>query len=646
MWDELSRRFEAALRIAALQAQEAGDLPSGDIGSVPFAVEEPRERTHGDLASNLALVLARPLRHPPRAIAEAVRRHFDGREAHIARLEVAGAGFLNGFLDDLWPIETLRSILSAPDTYGNRAVSGDRPSALVEFVSANPVGPLNVVSGRAAVLGDVLCNVLEATGYRTTREYYVNDSGGQALLFGESLLVRARQVARARGMDVEPGSLPAQGYQSEDLVPIATALLEAMPEVAEIPEDRDGEVTLARRTARFGMDFILDEVRKTLLRYGVRFDRFISEQKDIRDNGRLKAMLEHLGTVSIPTEDGGKEPCLYEASAPQAGERAPDDLEDEDEDKDEEGGDAGTGAGSGGLGSALTGTALFLRTTRFGDDKDRVLVKSNGQMSYFAADIAYHVFKFERGFDLLLDLIGPDHHGYIPRMQAAMQILGYAPTRLEMRVVQLVRLMRGGEPVRMSKRRGEYVTLDELMEEVGTDAARFFLLARHMNSPLDFDLDLARAEIDENPVFYVQYAHARIRSILRRAALGDVATGSEVAYAQADLARLDTAEERNLIRLLAQFPMEVRLAAELREPHRLPRYALDLASRFHTFYNRCRVLGVEPALSEARLALVEAVAVGLKRTLTLMGVSAPERMERPDQETEETGTALDAGEGA
>lgn len=634
MWDELSARFEAALRAAARRAQAAGDLPPGDVASVPFVVEEPRERAHGDLAANLALVLARPLKRSPRAIAEAVARHFEGEDAYVARLEVAGAGFLNAYLDDRWPVETVRRILNDPETYGTVPVREDLPSVLVEFVSANPVGPLNVVSGRAAVLGDVLANVLAARGHRTSREYYVNDSGGQALLFGHTLLFRAREMAHAHGSAVDPGAFPPQGYQSLDLIPLAASLLESLPACGERPADPAEEEALARKAARFGMDFILNGVEQSLLRYGVRFDRFVSEQHDIRDSGRLEAMLEHLRTLApIPGADGQPEAVLFEASGQDRDPGDPGDPDDPDEEPEEreERTATATGLGPSPSGAASgPGTALFLRTTRFGDDKDRVLVKSNGQMSYFAADIAYHAFKYERGFGLLLDLIGPDHHGYLARMQAAMQILGHAPESLEMRVVQLVRLIRGGEPVRMSKRRGEYVTLDELLDEVGPDAARFFLLARHMNSPLDFDLDLARSEIDENPVFYVQYAHARIRSILRRAALEGLVT--DPGHVRADLSLLTALEERNLVRLLAQFPMEVRLAADLREPHRLTRYALDLASRFHTFYNRCRVLGVEPSLSEARLALVEAVAIGLRRTLGLMGVSAPERM---DRETEE-----------
>lgn len=634
MWDEVSARFEGALRDAARRAQEAGDLPAGEIAEAVFTVEEPRERTHGDLAANLALVLARPLRQNPRAIAAAIARHFHGEDAFVSRLEVAGAGFLNAFLDDRWPVEALRRILAAPDRYGLEPVRSDRPGVLVEFVSANPVGPLNVVSGRAAVLGDVLANLFEARGHRTSREYYVNDSGGQAVLFGQSLLVRAREIARDRGADVEPGDLPKQGYRSEDLIPVAGALLEAIPEAGLPPGDPQAEAALATKAARFGMDRILDGVRESLLRYGVRFDGFVSEQKDIRDAGRLEAMLRHLRTVTVPGEDGTLVPCLFEVSREPGLDGGPAGTWEEDD----EGGDAEAGAPI----ADTDGTATLLRTQFYGDDKPRVLVKSNGQMSYFAADIAYHAYKYERGFDLLVDLIGPDHHGYLPRMMAAMQILGHRPESLEMRVVQLVRLLRGGEPVRMSKRRGDYVTLDELLDEVGADATRFFLLSRHMNSPLDFDLDLARSQIDENPVFYVQYAHARIRSILRRAAEAGQGPRDQ-GYAGADLSLLASPEERNLIRLLAQFPMEVRLAAELREPHRLTRYALELASRFHTFYNRHRVLGVEAPLSEARMALVECVAIGLRRTLGLMGVSAPDRM---DREREETGTGAADPDGA
>jgi arginyl-tRNA synthetase len=573
MWDELMEGYRELLQEAVRRAQEAGDLPSLPPGdSLPsFVVEEPREKSHGDLAANVAMALAKRLRRAPQEIARALLPHVPTGKAHVARVEAKG-GFLNAWLDDAWPAQALARVLQEGEAYG-RWPRKDGPPILLEFVSANPTGPLNVVSARAAAVGDTLANLLDAAGYPVEREYYVNDAGEQARKLGLSLLVYVRQVARQHGAQVEVGAVPEGGYHGEYLVPLAQAFWKAYPEAAVPPAD-PREEEWARIAARFAMDRILKDVEASLRRFGVRFDRFVSEERDVRQPGRIGQVLRKLEERGRTFEQDG---------------------------------------------------ALWLRTQDLGDDKDRVLRKSEGgpeAYSYFAADIAYHAYKYERGYGLLLDLIGPDHHGYIPRMLAAVEALGYPRESLEMRVVQLVRLVRDGQPVRMSKRRGEFVTLDELLDEVGKDAARFFLLQRSMDSPLDFDLTLAREERDENPVFYVQYAHARIRSILRRAS-GETEG--------ADLFLLRAPEEIALIRRLAQLPREIRLGAELREPHRLPRYALQLASEFHSFYNHCRVLGVDPDLSRARLALVQAVGIGLRAALGLMGVEAPERMEKLEQ---------------
>lgn len=571
MWDEMKTEFAAGLREAAAKAAARGELPGLPAELPAFAVERPRDDGHGDLAANLAMLLARPLRLAPRAIGEAIARHYPFPRGHVARLEVAGAGFLNARLDDRWPAEALGRALTAGEAYGTTPPSPELGSVLLEFVSANPSGPLNLVSARAAAVGDALANVLQAAGHRVQREFYVNDAGGQARLFGQTIMARAQEIATGT-----PKPLPEGGYQGLYVLDLARAFLAAAPEAASAPEAGPEADALADRAGEFGMARILEGIRATLDRYGVHFDAFVSERELRRGDAieRTLAALERRG-------------YLYEHEG-----------------------------------------ALWFRSTAADlgglDDKDRVIRKSDGGYSYFAVDIAYHESKYERGHDTLVDLIGPDHHGYLGRMRAAMRALGHPPDSLEMRVVQLVRLVQGGEVVRMSKRRGDFVAMDDLLDEVGTSAARFFLVNRHLDSPFDFDLDLARVQGDENPVFYVQYAHARISSILRR----PEAQAALSAVPAPDLSLLAEPEEIALIRWLAEFPGEVRLAADLREPHRIPRYAMELAGRFHSFYNRHRVLGVEPALSAARLRLIEAVATSVRNALGLIGVEAPERMER------------------
>lgn len=570
MWDELKAAYAQGLEEAVRRAVEAGELAPPPDPLPAFAVERPREAAHGDLASNLALVLARSVRMPPRAVAEAIARRYPFPAGHVAALDVAGPGFLNARLDSLWHAEALARVLEAGEAYGRTPPDPARGPVLVEFVSANPVGPLNVVSARAAAVGDALARILEAAGHRVHREYYVNDAGGQARLFGQSIMARVRELLG------NALSLPEGGYQGEYLVDVARAFLAEVPEAAHAPAEGPQADAMADRAAAFGMARMLDGIRASLERYGVRFDAYVSE-RELRRAGEVEravAELERRGYV-----DRREGAVWFRSTAPDLG----------------------------GL-----------------DDKDRVLRKSDGEYSYFAVDVAYHEGKYARGFATLIDLIGPDHHGYLGRMRAAMRALGHPPDSLEMRVVQLVRLVRGGEVVRMSKRRGEFVALDDLLDEVGADAARFFLVQRHVDSPLDFDLDLAVAQSDENPVFYVQYAHARIASILRRPEAQELLARA----GETDLSLLREPEEVALIQWLAELPGEVRLAADLREPHRLPRYALELAGRFHSFYNRHRVLGVEPQLSLARLRLIEGVAVGVRCALALIGVSAPERMER------------------
>ncbi|MBX6378456.1 MAG: arginine--tRNA ligase, partial [Clostridia bacterium] len=432
---------------------------------------------------------------------------------------------------------------------------------LVEFVSANPTGPLNVVNARAAAFGDALVRVLNAAGYRAEREYYVNDAGRQFANLALAMEVRLRQLL---GEDI---GLPEGAYPGAYVIDLARAFLaEHGADVLNLPAAERRE-----RLGRFAVDRIVAGQRATLEAYGVHFDRWVRESA-VRAAGepeRVLALLREAGHV-------------YERDG-----------------------------------------AVWFRATAFGDDQDRVLVRQNGEATYFLPDVAYHLDKFRRDYDLCIDIWGQDHHGYVARMKAALSALGIDPARLEVLLTQIVRLLRGGQVVKMSKRGGEFVTMDELLEDVGRDAARFFFLMRTLDSHLDFDLDLAVRQSEDNPVYYVQYAHARICSILRQGAERGVAPPPP---GTADLTLLADPSEEAVVRLVARFPAEVAEAAEGRAPHRLTAYCRELATAFHAFYARCRVLGEDPDLTTARLALVDAVRQVLANALELLGVSAPERM--------------------
>ena len=546
--ETLRERLVAALGAAVA----AGELPS--VAGPEPVVEMPRESGHGELASPYAMQLARALRVPPRAVAERLAAHLGGLPPGV-RVEVANPGFLNFHLDDAWLAQALAEVLERGSAYGDSDVGGGR-RVLIEFVSANPTGPLNVVNARAAAVGDSLARLLAAVGYRVEREFYVNDAGGQVGNLARSLEVRLRQ---RRGEQIQ---LPPDGYPGHYLVEMAEEYERLHGDaVLELPEEE--RLALLRD---FAVERIRAQQEASCERFGVHFDRFFSERR-LHETGAVDKVVKLLG------ERGH----TYQ--------------------KDD---------------------ATWLAAREFGDDKDRVLVKSDGTYTYVVPDIAYHLDKLGRGHDLLIDLLGPDHHGYVARMRAALEALGYPPEVLEVHLIQQVRLLRAGRAVSMSKRAGEFVTMDQLVAEVGCDAARFFFLQRSPESPLDFDLDLAKLETSENPVFYVQYAHARIRSLFRQA--------GESWPEGADLTLLNQPEERELMRQLSRFPEEVLAAARERAPHRVARYCLELAGLFHSFYNRHRVLGSAPPTAAARLSLARAVGAVLARGLDLLGVTAPERM--------------------
>jgi arginyl-tRNA synthetase len=554
--EQLARTISAALR----EAKEAGDLPLAEVPDV--ALEIPPDAQFGDYSSNVAMVLAREVRKAPREVADEIVRHLDTEAGLIERVEVAGAGFLNFFLRPQWLHDVLRRIHAEGEHYGRSDIGGGR-SLQVEFVSANPTGPLSVPHGRAAALGDVLASLMEWIGYRVSREFYINDAGGQVQRFGQSVEARYLQLL---GQDV---AVPDDGYQGDYVSDLARRIRE---------RDGDGYASLpeAERLATFtrlGREEMLREQQETLRNFGVRFDVWYSEAT-LHASGAVGEVIDLLRERGHVDEQDG---------------------------------------------------AVWLRSTAFGDDKDRPLVRSNGVPTYIAADLAYHRDKFLRGFDKVIDIWGPDHHGYVARTKAGIQALGFRADQLDILIHQFVRLYVGGELRVGSKRAGDIIPLDEVIAEVGKDSARYFFLMRTANSPLDFDLDLAKKQADDNPVFYVQYAHARICSILREAKERDVALPRAE---QTDLAILRSEPELALMRKLADFPVEVRSAALAYEPYRMTRFAQETAATFHAFYRDCWVLGQDAAVTAARLVLVDCSRIVLRNVLTLLGVSAPERLDR------------------
>jgi arginyl-tRNA synthetase len=536
---------------AAVEAAIA-EVGGAEVGGRP-ALERPPKADLGDYSTNAAMLLAPILGQPPRDVAGLLRDALSERIEGADRIEVAGPGFLNLFLSDGWHRQAVASLLAG----GEDAIvpaSDAGKTVLVEFVSANPTGPLHVGHGRQAAFGDSLARLLEATGAEVQREYYLNDAGGQIERFAASI------AARMRGE--EP---PEDGYAGDYVIDLAR-------ELAEAGASADDSAALGR----MGTDAMQKRIAATLERFGVRFDVWSSE-REIRDSGKLDATLAKL-------RESGR---VFEREG-----------------------------------------AVWLRTSDLGDEKDRVLVRSDGEATYVLPDIAYHSDKLERGAEHLIDVLGADHHGYVPRMRAALEALGLDPNSLEATLIQFVHLLEGSGRAQMSKRSGEFVSLDELVDDIGVDAARFLMLQRSHDSTIDLDLDLARKRSQDNPVYYVQYAHARIAGILRKAAEEGRGDESSIAQAAAGTGAETAAEpsERALVRRLLEAPGEVSVAAERRAPHRMTAYAIAVAADFHAFYRDCRVVGAEPETEAARLALCLATRRSIGRALNLLGVSAPERM--------------------
>ena len=552
---ELAELVRTAVREAAAALGYQGELPEVEI-------EVPRQREHGDFATNVALALAPRVGRPPREVARAVVERLP-RAPFVVAAEPAGPGFINFRVSNAWLHDALRRIAAEGEGYVRAAPHGRRVQ--VEFVSANPTGPLHVGHARQTVLGDALCRLLEADGWEVSREYYFNDAGRQMELFAASVEARYLQLLGREA------AVPEEGYHGAYLLDIARDILaEHGPSLADLPPGERRERLLAEGTRR-----VLENIKGTLARFGVRFDTFFSE-RSLHASGAIRRTVERLRELGYAYEHEG---------------------------------------------------AVFFRATEFGDEKDRVLVRSNGEPTYFAADCAYLVDKFERGFDHLIYVWGADHHGTVKRLKGAAQALGYDPDRVEVVLHQLVAMYRGGELLRMSKRAGTIITLDELLDEVGADAVRFTLLSQSNDTVINFDIEAAKRRSLENPVYYVQYGHARIASILRKAEEAGVELRP---IEEVDLSPLEQEAELEVLRAIAALPEEVRRAAALRAPSRLTHFVHDLAGRFHRFYTEHRVLGEAPELTQARLWLCVGTKRAIATVLGLLGVSAPERMERED----------------
>jgi arginyl-tRNA synthetase len=555
----IREKLVQSVKEALVKACGSGEL---EIREMPeITLEQPKNPAFGDFTTNIAMVLAKQANMQPRTVAEKIigRMEADGI---MERAEVAGAGFINFYLKPNWLYDIVKSIRTSGENYGRNEV-GKGIKVQVEFVSANPNGPIHVAHGRGGATGDVIAGMLESQGYEVTRESYINDAPNSTQMqnFGKSVHARYMQ---ALGYDFP---MPEDGYQGEYIGDIAREIVaEHGDSFLSMPEDER-----IRTFTRMGEDMMLELQKEDLAKFGVKFDIWYSE-RSLHESGKVDAAIASLKERGYAYSKAG---------------------------------------------------AMWLKSTEFGDDKDRTLVRSNGQPTYIAADAAYHKDKFERGFDKVVDVWGPDHHGYIARTKAAVAALGCDPNKLDIIIYQAVRLFSDGELVMMSKRAGDVILLSELIDEVGKDAARFFFLMRSSDSTLDFDLELAKSQSNDNPVYYVQYAHARIFSILRKAQ----ESGYELPDAgDIDLTPLTHESEAELIKKLSEYPDVLASAAESYEPHRITRYVQDLASVFHGFYADCRVVSDEQELSLARLSLVDATRIVLANGLGILGVSAPEKM--------------------
>ncbi len=554
------QQLKDAVRKAALEAMAAGELPEAELP--PVEVEIPGDRAHGDLASNIAMLSARAFHKAPRQIADILLSHLSLDGTYLERAETAGPGFLNFFLSPAFYAAAVAEILKQKDQYG-RSDYGAGKKVMVEFVSANPTGPMHMGNARGGALGDCLASVLDAAGYDVWREFYINDAGNQIEKFGLSLEVRYLQLFLG---DQAP-EMPEDAYHGDDIREHARHYADEHGDtLVALPSDQRRKALVA-----YALPLNIEKMKADLLKYRIEYDQWFRESS-LHDDGEVREVLDLLGQKGLTYEKDG---------------------------------------------------ALWYKASENGGEKDEVLVRANGTPTYFAADIAYHRNKFRRGFDTCIDVWGADHHGHVARMKGAMDAVGLDGSKLQVVLIQLVRLMRDGEVVRMSKRSGKAIQLADLLDEVPVDAARFFFNLREANSRMDFDLDLAVEQSASNPVYYVQYAHARICSLFRNLQSEGVTLRP---CSPEELSLLSAPEEKELIRHLAAYPGEIVAAAKDYDPARMTRYCMDLASLFHKFYNACRVKGEEEQLLQARLSLCAAARYTLKNALTLLKIDAPESM--------------------
>ena len=544
-------------------AMEAAKKAFPEIEIPAFTIEVPKDKGNGDYAINLAMMLARAAKSNPRAIAQSIVEGIDEKALGATKVEIAGPGFINFYLDKSYLYSVIEEIEKEQEAYGNVDVANGK-SVVVEFVSANPTGPMHMGNARGGALGDTLSNVLSRAGWNVTKEFYINDAGAQIDKFGRSL--DARYIQLLKGEDAV--EFPEDGYQGDDIRVHAQNYIDKYGNSLLEKEEQERKDALVN----YALPLNIAALKETLTKYGIEYDVWFYEST-LHNGGSVSETLEKLKKSNITYEKDG---------------------------------------------------ALWIKSTEFGSEKDDVLVRANGIPTYFAADIAYHRNKLEeRNFDLAINIWGADHHGHIARMKGAMEAVGISGDKLDVLVIQLVRLMRNGEIARMSKRTGKMITLSDLIDEIGVDAARFFFNMRAAGSHMDFDLDLAVSQTNENPVFYVQYAHARICSIIRILEESGVKVP---AYGKIDASLLKKDEEIELLETLARLPEEIKASAESFDPSNLTHYLIDVASHFHSFYNACRVRDEEDNLMCARLKLIESTRIVIKNVLDILGVSAPEKM--------------------
>ncbi len=537
---------------------KASIIKSELVETVPeIKIETPKDPANGDYSSNIAMVLTKLARKNPREIANQIVGNLDTNKANVKKVDIAGPGFINFYLDQQYLTEIIKTALTKGETFG-QTEERKNESIIVEYVSANPTGDLHIGHARNAAVGDTLSNVLSAAGYDVTREYYINDAGKQIENLAHSIEARYNQ---ALGLDAE---LPEDGYYGKDIIAIGKDLAEKHPEIKD-----EAEEERIKTFRKLGLDYEMKKLKQDLADFNIHFDNWFSETS-LYETNKISAVLDKMTELGYTYEQDG---------------------------------------------------ATWLKTTEFGDDKDRVLIKQDGTYTYFLPDIAYHYDKVERGFDKLINLFGADHHGYINRLKASLETFGVDSKRLEIQIMQMVRLLQDGVEVKMSKRTGNAIILRDIMDEVGIDAARYFLTMRSPDTHFDFDMELAKKESQDNPVYYAQYAHARISSIIRQAEEKGITIDQNV-----DLSLITHEKAFDLLKKIAEFEPTIVSAAESRSPHRITNYIQDLAAQFHKFYNAEKVLTDDAEKTKAHLALIEAARITLRNALALVGVSAPESM--------------------